>query len=238
MNNTQGSFRFTGPTFIWCLLMPLIHFLSLLSNIICIVVFCSKTFIHKPIAIYFICLLISDSSTLLIGYSEMVDRESNMVEESSLLCMFNVKIIHKLTDNVYWFMGKYCLEWMLYKILWTRASTILLAILSIQRSRTFYSLSYHETRLCALYSCVVSVLIALFITCFEWMGVQCAKSTDPHVYMDIFQLMMNNKLAKHIYMKMLYDHYNEFIDKYNCIYQSFNITRINSTAANLNQVWK
>ncbi|CAF4009876.1 unnamed protein product [Rotaria sp. Silwood1] len=75
MNNTKTSNLYISPTLIWCLLMPLIHLLSLISNIFCIIIFCSKTFIHKPIAIYFICLLISDSTTLLIGYSEMVERE-------------------------------------------------------------------------------------------------------------------------------------------------------------------
>ncbi|CAF3217973.1 unnamed protein product [Rotaria socialis] len=234
-NNTYTPSVFTGSTLVWCLLMPSIHFLSLLSNIFCIIVFCSNTFIHKPIAIYFICLLISDSTTLLIGYSEMLDRQSDMVEKSSLLCTLNEKIIHNLTDFVYSFMGKFCLEWMLYKVLWTRASTILLAILSIQRSRTFFSLSYRETRFCAVLACITSVLIALFITCFEWMGVQCGKSTDPYVYMEIFQLVMDNKQAKEFYSNFLYDRYDELIDKYYCIFQTLNINRGNSSMSRVNQ---
>lgn len=157
INTTKLSNNITTPTIIWCLLMPTIHIFSLTSNILCIIVFCSNIFIKKPIAIYFICLLISDSMTLFIGYIEMIDRESNMIDRSSLLCVFNEKIIHKITDFIYTFMGKFCLEWMLYKVLWTRASTILLAILSVQRTRTFFSLSYHETRLCAFIACMVSI---------------------------------------------------------------------------------
>jgi len=217
--------------------MPLIHFLSLISNILCIIVFCSKTFIHKPIAIYFICLLISDSTTLLIGYSEMLDRESSMIDKSSLLCMFNGKMIHRLTDFIYTFMGKFCLEWMLYKVLWTRASTILLAILSIQRCRTFFSLSYHETRICALFACIFSILIALLITCFEWIGIQCEKSPDPTIYIEIFQSITNKKYSKYFYSKFLSDHYNTSIDKYPCIIQSLDINRFNNTISSINQVF-
>ena len=111
MNTTQFSSSITLPTFIWCVLMPSIHFFSLISNILCIIVFCSNTFIKRPIAIYFICLLISDSITLLIGYIEMIDRESNMIDKSALLCIFNGKIIHTITDIIYTFMGRFCLEW-------------------------------------------------------------------------------------------------------------------------------
>ncbi|CAF4555379.1 unnamed protein product, partial [Rotaria sp. Silwood2] len=235
MNNTKTSNLYISPTLIWCLLMPLIHLLSLISNIFCIIVFCSKTFIHKPIAIYFICLLISDSTTLLIGYTEMVERESSMSDKSSLLCMFNGKIIRSLTDFVYTFMGKFCLEWMLYKILWTRASTILLAILSIQRSRTFFSLSYRETRFCAVLACISSLVIAILITCFEWIGIQCSKSTDSKIYFEIFQLIKDNKLFKKIYSRVLYDHYDEFIDKYYCIFQSLGINQLNSTISKINE---
>jgi len=236
INNTQSSNTFINPRLVWCLLMPIIHFLSLISNILCIIVFCSKTFIHKPIAIYFICLLISDSTTLLIGYTEMLDRESSMIDKSSLLCMFNGKIIHKLTDFIYKFMGKFCLEWMLYKVLWTRASTILLAILSIQRTRTFFSLSYYESRCCALFACLISVLIASSITCLEWIGIQCDKSTDSYIYPEIFQLIMNRKFSKEFYTNYLYDHYDKSIDKYYCIIQSFDINRFNNTRSIPNKV--
>jgi hypothetical protein len=216
----------TTSTLIWCFLMPLIHILSLLSNILCIIVFCSKTFIHKPIGIYFICLLISDSITLLIGYSEMLDRESSMIETSSLLCTLNGRVIHNLIDYIYTFMGKFCLEWMLYKILWTRASTILLAILSIQRSRTFFSLSYHETRLCALFACLISILIALLITCFEWMGIQCEKPMNSLIYFEIFQSIMKKKSSREFYSKFL-------TGNYSCLIQLFNS---NKTILELNQV--
>ncbi|CAF1201765.1 unnamed protein product [Adineta steineri] len=236
-NNTQTSSNiFTSPTLLWCLIMPLIHFLSLISNILCIIVFCSKTFIHKPIAIYFICLLISDSTTLLIGYTEMIDRESTMTDKSSTLCMFNGKIIHGVTEIIYTFMGKFCLEWMLYKVLWTRASTILLAILSIQRSRTFFSLSYHESRFCALLACLMSILIASLITCFEWISVQCNKSTDSDVYIEIFQSIMNTKFSKEFYSNYLNNHYNESIDKYYCLIQSLDINPYNTTILTFNEV--
>ncbi|CAF5141130.1 unnamed protein product, partial [Rotaria sp. Silwood1] len=89
INTTKLSNMITSPTFTWCFLMPAIHLYSLISNILCIIVFCSNVFIKKPIAIYFICLLISDSITLLIGYIEMIDRETNMIDKSSWLCMFN-----------------------------------------------------------------------------------------------------------------------------------------------------
>jgi hypothetical protein len=236
INNTKTLNTFMTPTLIWCFIMPLIHFLSLISNILCIIVFCSKTFIKKPIAIYFICLLISDSTTLLIGYSEMIDRESSMVDKSSLLCMFNEKIIHGITDVIYTFMGKFCLEWMLYKVLWTRASTILLAILSIQRSRTFFSLSYHETRFCALFACIMSILIAVLITCFEWTGVQCEKSTDSYIYIEMFQLIKSKQFPREFYSNFLYENYDQSVEKYYCIVQSLDIHRFNNTILETNQV--
>ena len=208
--------------------MPSIHLFSLLSNILCIIVFCSKTFIKKPIAIYFIFLLISDSMTLLIGYIEMIDRESNMIDKSSWLCMFNEKIIHRLVEAVYGFMERFCLEWMLYKVLWTRVSTILLAVLSVQRSRTFFSLSYHETRLCAFAACVSSVIVAMVITCLEWIGIQCGKSENFKVYLDIFQLVLQHRSSREFYSNVLSQHDNGSTDAYQCIHLSLNETSLPS----------
>lgn len=218
LNETKSSNIILTPTLIWCVLMPIIHFFSLISNILCIIVFCSKTFIHKPIAIYFICLLISDSTTLLIGYSEMLDRESSMMNKSSLLCLFNGRIIHALTELIYKWMGKFCLEWMLYKVLWTRASTILLAILSIQRARTFFSINYRESRCCASIACFISFSIALFITCFEWIGIQCEKSPDDFVYWELFQSILKKTSAREFYSNYIYQHR---LEKYSCLTQTF-----------------
>ena len=218
LNQTQLSTTILTPTLIWCVLMPAIHFFSLISNIFCIIVFCSKTFIHKPIAIYFICLLISDSTTLLIGYSEMLDRESSMMNKSSLLCLFNGRIIYPLTELIYTWMGKFCLEWMLYKVLWTRASTILLAILSIQRARTFFSINYRESRCCASVACLISFSIALFITCFEWIGIQCEKSPDEFVYWELFQSIQKKTSAREFYANYIYQHR---LEKYSCLSQTF-----------------
>jgi hypothetical protein len=238
LNQTNTSNGIISPTLIWCFIMPFIHILSLISNILCIIVFCSKTFIHKPIAIYFICLLINDSITLFIGYIEMFDRESYMIDKSSLLCMFNEKIIYNLANYIYTFMGRFCIEWMLYKVLWTRASTILLAILSIQRSRTFFSLSYHESRLCAVFACLISISLALFITSLEWIGVQCEKSNDAYIYTEIFELIMNKTVSKEFYSSYLYDHYNQSKENYYCIIQTLNINRLNMTTSITNQVFK
>jgi hypothetical protein len=237
-NDTKITNTFLTPTIVWCLLMPLVHLLSLISNILCIIVFCSKTFIHKPIAIYFICLLISDSTTLLIGYTEMLDRESSMTNKSSLLCAFNGKVIQSLIEYIYKFMGKFCLEWVLYKVLWTRASTILLAILSIQRSRTFFSLSYHETRLCAVIACICSVFIALLITCVEWIGIQCEKSPNSMIYEEIFQSIMKRNCSKEFYSNFLFNNYEKSIEKYYCIIQTLDIKPVNETISEINQVFK
>ena len=217
--------RLGSATIIWCLIMPLIHLLSLISNIICIIIFSSKTFIHKPIAIYFIGLLISDSTTLLIGYTEMIDRETHMIDKSFVLCRFNQKVIHNLTDWMYTFMERFCLEWMLYKVLWTRASTILLAILSIQRTRTFYSLSYRESRLCAVLACIVSLLLAFLITCLEWIGFRCEQSPDPGVYVEIFQNIQKRPLSKEFYSSFLSAHYNESAKSYSCLMRSFDLNQ-------------
>jgi hypothetical protein len=228
MNTTKLSNMIITPTFIWCFLMPLIHLFSLISNILCIVVFCSNTFIKRPIAIYFICLLISDSITLLIGYIEMIDRESNMIDKSSLLCIFNGKIIHTITDIIYTFMGKFCLEWMLYKVLWTRASTILLSILSVQRSRTFFSLSYHESRLCAVFACAASVVIASTITCLEWTGVQYDQVTNDQIYYQIFQSIIEKKSTKDIYSNYLLRNLSESNNTYPCLINSINMTSLST----------
>ncbi|CAF1168087.1 unnamed protein product [Rotaria sordida] len=226
INKTKLSNMIISPSFTWCFLMPSIHLLSLMSNILCIIVFCSNVFIKKPIAIYFICLLISDSITLLIGYIEMIDRESNMIDKSSWLCMFNEKIIHKLTDFIYTFMGRFCLEWFLYKVLWTRASTILLAILSVQRSRTFFSLSYHESRLYAFLACIFSIIMAVTITCLEWIGVHYDKVNDSNLYIEIFQSIINTQSSQEFYSTVFYRYYNESMTNYRCIVESFNVTSV------------
>lgn len=204
--------------------MPLIHVIGLISNLLCIIVFCSNVFIKKPIAIYFICLLISDSITLLIGYIEMIDRESNMIDKSSLWCIFNEKIIHPVSDAIYTFMGRFCLEWILYKILWTRVSTILLAILSIQRCRTFFSLSYHESRLCAVSACVFSLTFASIITCMEWTGVQYDQVDNPRIYYEVFQSMMEKNGSKEFYVDSFSRNFNESHHAYVCLMDALNRT--------------
>ena len=228
-----------STTMIWCLLMPIIHLFSLFSNLLCILIFCSKTFIHKPIAIYFIGLLISDSATLLIGYTEMLDREPHMVDSSSIFCRFNEKIAHSLTDVIYTFMERYCLEWMLYKILWTRASTILLAILSVQRTRTFFSLSYHETRLCAIFACLCSILLALLITCFEWIGIQCRQTADLQIYWDIWQVLLHQKSSQEFYASALISTTsNQTVETYPCLLQALETSPMISMALQVNDELK
>jgi hypothetical protein len=168
----------------------------------------------------------------LIGYSEMLDRESHMIDKSVGLCMFNHKVIQNLTDWMYSIMGKFCLEWMLYKVLWTRASTILLAILSVQRTRTFFSLSYRESRLCAVLACIASLLLALFITCLEWIGIRCGRSPDPSVYMEIFENIRNRPSSKEFYSSYLTAHYNESSKIYSCVMRTLNLDQM----LNLHQV--
>ncbi|CAM2701288.1 unnamed protein product [Rotaria socialis] len=224
VNNSKLSKSIISPTFTWCFLMPTIHALSLMSNILCIGVFCSSTFIKKPIAIYFICLLLSDSITLLIGYIEMIDRESHMIDKSSLLCMFNENIIHQLTNFIYTFMGRFCVEWMLYKVLWTRASTIVLAILSVQRSRTFFSLSYRETRVYAFFACVFSIIMALTITFLEWVGVEYKKVNNSSIYVEIYESIMYRNSSEQFYSIYLHQNYNESLVNYPCIMESFATT--------------
>ncbi len=224
INNTNLIKQFLTPTFSWCFLLPLIHILSLISNILCIIVFCSNVFIKKPIAIYFICLLISDSMVLLIGYMEMMDRESSMIDKSSWLCILNENVIHRLSDFLYTFMGRFCLEWMLYKILWTRVSTILLAILSVQRTRTFFSLSYRESRLCACSACIFSIIIALIITCLEWTAVRYKQVDNPNIYLEIFQLVVDKNSSREFYSTVLHRNYSESMQMYPCLIESFSVT--------------
>jgi hypothetical protein len=163
----------------------------------------------------------------------MIDRESNMIDKSSLLCIFNEKIIHTITDIIYNFMEKYCLEWILYKVLWTRVSTILLAILSVQRSRTFFSLSYHESRLCAFSACVASIIIALAITCLEWTGVKYDEVKNSNIYFEIFQSIIEKNSSKDVYSMYLLRNSNESNNIYPCLINSINMTSLSSP---INQV--
>ncbi|CAF1375099.1 unnamed protein product [Adineta steineri] len=223
LNNTKNTDMFSTDAITWCLLVPLIHVFSLMSNILCIIVFCSNIFIKKPIAIYFISLLISDSMTLFIGYVEMTDRATSMISESSSLCAFN-NIFHRLYENLYTFMGTYCLDWMLYKLLWTRASIILLAILSVQRTRTFFSLSYRESRICALFACIFSIIIAAIITCIEWTGIQYENDSSLNIHSDIFHDIIQKNSLKQVYSTYLYQDYNLTISNYSCMIEPFNVT--------------
>ena len=160
--------------------------------------------------------------TLFSGYSEMISRTSDMKYNSSWLCKFNGKIIPTLTNATYAFMGHFCLQWMLYKVLWTRASTIILAILSVQRTRTFYSLLYHESRSYACSACLFSIATAVVITCLEWTGVQYKNVPDSDVYLEIFQSILNNKRSKQLYTTFFYQDRNESMTKYPCMTEVFN----------------
>ncbi|CAF1538015.1 unnamed protein product [Didymodactylos carnosus] len=201
-NSTTLPTVLTGSTLetvVWCFFMPTIHAFSLLSNVLCIIVFFSKTFIHKPIAIYFIVLLISDSFTLVIGYFEMLEREKQML--NGKLCILNRSVIKIVSDYMFNMARRICVEWLLYKVLWARVSTILLAVLSMQRSRTFFSLSYRETRLCAVFAVFLSVLVAFVITCFEWMNFFCSKPENSLFYAQLFGAIIENPLTRQELLK-------------------------------------
>ncbi|UJR27598.1 hypothetical protein I4U23_008879 [Adineta vaga] len=227
-NNTNFSDSFFNTIFIWCYILPLIHVFSLFSNIICIIVFSSNVFIKKPIAIYFICLLLSDSMVLFIGYINIPYRETPQIIPTSSLCASTTNLLIRLIDSIFSSMERYCLEWILYKVLWLRVSTILLAILSVQRTRTFFSLSYHETRLCAFSSCILSIILAFFITWIEWTGIHYVEVRNPEIYTDIFQTVFENSSSKEFYSSILYRDYNGSTKNYPCLMESLNMTSLTS----------
>ena len=211
-----------STTFIWCYLIPLIHVFSLISNILCIVVFCSNVFIKKPIAIYFICLLLSDSIILLVGYADITDRKSHHLSDSGL-CLINKNILHTWKEHIFTLMERFCLEWILYKILWLRVSTILLAILSIQRTRTFFSLSYHESRFCAFSACVFSFTLALIITGFEWHGIHYSGVTDERISLEVLHKILDDNSSRELYSMILHRSYDQAIGSYPCLMEPFDV---------------
>ncbi|CAF1361820.1 unnamed protein product, partial [Didymodactylos carnosus] len=207
----------TLQAIVWCFFMPLIHVFGLFSNLLCIIVFFSKTFINKPIAIYFIALLVSDSITLMIGYFEMLEREKQMLNGN--LCFLNRSVIKTISDYIFNIARRICIEWLLYKVLWTRVSTILLAVLSIQRSRTFFSLSYHETRLCAVLAVLLSAFGAFVITCFEWMSFSCSKPESPLFFAQLFGAIMENQQTRTELLKIAK---LPLKDEYKCLESAIN----------------
>ncbi|CAF1083872.1 unnamed protein product [Adineta ricciae] len=184
-------------------------------------VFSSNAFIKKPIAIYFICLLLSDSMGLFIGYIDMINREIYPTIEPSWLCLLLTKNLERLKDYLYAFTERLCLEWILYRILWLRVSTILLAILSIQRTRTFFSLSYHESRMFAFSACVLSFILAALITCMEWTHVYYDTAADPELFTDIYQRILQDNSSREFYLSTLNRHSNESTDRYRCLLEAF-----------------
>ena len=109
-NYLNNSAKYQSSPFVWCYLLPLIHIFSLISNILCIMVFSSNVFIKKPIAIYFICLLLSDSMCLFIGYIDIINREIYPTIEPSWLCLLLTKNLERLKDYLYAFTERLCLE--------------------------------------------------------------------------------------------------------------------------------
>jgi hypothetical protein len=144
--------------YILCNVLAPIFICGFLGNIICIIVFLRRRFRTRSISVYFIALFFNDCLLLFISH---IGKMSIFNAESS--CWFNIylsKFIEHYRDIIY----DSSISVLTYNTTYSQISMLIFMFMSIQRVRTFSSISYRESRTCAfmltLFAFVYGILVS------------------------------------------------------------------------------
>ena len=156
---------------ILCNVLAPIFICGFLGNIICIVVFLRRRFRTRSISVYFIALFFNDCLLLFISHVAKM-----LIFDASSSCWFN-NYLSKFIDIIHYreMIYRQSLAVLTYNTTYTQISMLIFMFMSIQRVRTFSSISYRESRMCALMLTLIAFVYGILISYVQLYDAFCIK---------------------------------------------------------------
>ncbi|UJR08179.1 hypothetical protein I4U23_012452 [Adineta vaga] len=159
---------------ILCNILAPIFICGFFGNIICIIVFLRRRFRTRSISVYFIALFFIDCLLLFISHVAKM-----LIFDAAESCWFNIflskflNLIHyrDITDHG-------VLSVLTYNTIYTQISMLIFMFMSIQRVRTFSSISYRESRMCAFMLTLIAFVYGIVISYIQLYDGFCIKKLE------------------------------------------------------------
>jgi hypothetical protein len=192
---------------ILCNVLAPIFISGFLGNIICIIVFLRRRFRTRSISVYFIALFFNDCLLLFISHVAKM-----LIFDASSSCWFNI-YLSKFIDIIYYreMIYRQGLAVLTYNTTYTQISMLIFMFMSIQRVRTFSSISYRESRMCALMLTLIAFIYGIIISYVQLYDAFCIKELDltrnQTIQIDLLinntKYLMNTKCIKTMEMNFI-----------------------------------
>ena len=159
---------------ILCNVLAPIFICGFLGNIICIIVFLRRRFRTRSISVYFIALFFNDCLLLFISHVAKM-----LIFDASSSCWFNI-YLSKFIDIIYYreMIYRQGLAVLTYNTTYTQIAMLIFMFMSIQRVRTFSSISYRESRMCALMLTLIAFIYGIIVSYVQLYDAFCIKELD------------------------------------------------------------
>jgi len=156
---------------ILCNVLAPIFISGFFGNIICIIVFLRRRFRTRSISVYFIALFFNDCLLLFISHVAKM-----LIFDASSSCWFNI-YLSKFIDIIYYreMIYRQGLAVLTYNTTYTQISMLIFMFMSIQRVRTFSSISYRESRMCALMLTLIAFIYGIIVSYIQLYDAFCIK---------------------------------------------------------------
>jgi len=156
---------------ILCNVLAPIFICGFLGNIICIIVFLRRRFRTRSISVYFVALFFNDCLLLFISHVAKM-----LIFDASSSCWFNI-YLSKFIDMIYYreMIYRQGLAVLTYNTTYTQISMLIFMFMSIQRVRTFSSISYRESRMCALMLTLIAFIYGIIVSYVQLYDAFCIK---------------------------------------------------------------
>jgi len=156
---------------ILCNVLAPIFISGFLGNIICIIVFLRRRFRTRSISVYFIALFFNDCLLLFISHVAKM-----LIFDASSSCWFNI-YLSKFIDIIHYreMIYRQGLAVLTYNTTYTQISMLIFMFMSIQRVRTFSSISYRESRMCALMLTLIAFIYGISVSYVQLYDAFCIK---------------------------------------------------------------
>ena len=157
--------------YVLCNVLAPIFICGFLGNILCIVVFLRRRFRSRSISVYFIALFFNDCLLLFISHVGKM-----LIFDASSSCWFNI-YLSKFIDliryrDVIYHGG---LSVLTYNTTYSQISMLIFMFMSIQRVRTFSSISYRESRTCASLLTLIAFVYGLLVSYVQLYDTFCVE---------------------------------------------------------------
>ena len=156
---------------ILCNVLAPIFICGFFGNIICIIVFLRRRFRTRSISVYFVALFFNDCLLLFISHVAKM-----LIFDASSSCWFNI-YLSKFIDIIYYreMIYRQGLAVLTYNTTYTQISMLIFMFMSIQRVRTFSSISYRESRMCAFMLTLIAFIYGIGVSYMQLYDGFCIK---------------------------------------------------------------